>query len=182
MPNEIELKARVADLAAVREKLVSLGAASSGSAFEHNEVFDTPQGHLRGADSLLRLRRDGRNVLTYKGPRESKDSPVKNRVEIETQVSDYAAAAAIIEALGYVRVWTYEKRRETWRLGGVEVVLDTLPEIGTYIEIEGSSEDECLDALARLGVDRAAVTPRTYAELFREHIRQTGGKPGDMVF
>jgi adenylate cyclase class 2 len=43
----------------------------------------------------------------------------------------------IIRMLGYRLSIVYEKRRRTWHLGKVEIVLDELP-FGLYMEIEGT--------------------------------------------
>src|SRR5574337_1851115 len=94
---EVEVKLRVADLAALRRRLARLGArpaAASGRpgqrlpgsrrkaarARETNVLFDTPQGGLAKHGQLLRIRveqpadkrgsgtHESRAILTYKGP------------------------------------------------------------------------------------------------------------------
>ena len=50
-----------------------------------------------------------------------------------------AALEFILEALGYYPALVYEKRRETWRLGETEIVVDELP-FGLFMEIEGAEK------------------------------------------
>jgi adenylate cyclase class 2 len=182
MAKEIEAKARCADLDAARKRLTAAGAVLVQSGFERNVCFDTREGELYAADSLLRLRKYGNVVLTYKGPRADAPHAVKSRTEIEVEVDDFDGMSAILEALGFVRVWAYEKKREEWSLAGAKVCLDSLPKIGDYVEVEAASEAGVWALLDRLGIPRGDVTPKTYVEIFREF---TGGKDSrlpDMVF
>jgi len=66
-------------------------------------------------------------------------------------VSDFDETKAIMEAMGITFVTFQESRRETWKLGEVEVVLDEWPWLDPYIEIEGESEELVKEAAAQLG-------------------------------
>ena len=182
LAREIEAKVRCADPAALRRRLVELGAEPQASGLEYNVVFDTPRGELVSADRLLRLRRYGGNLLTYKGPRSEPAGAVKSRAEVEVEVSDFAAAATLLEGLGYVRAWVYEKKRETWDLDGVQVLLDTLPRIGHYVEVEAASEALVLDTFSRLGLSPGQATSLTYLEIFQEYLDEKGLDLKEMVF
>ena len=59
---------------------------------------------------MLRLRRDSSVRLTYKGPGKTIDG-VHLRKEIEFAASDFDAAQAFLEALGYQVQMIYEKYR-----------------------------------------------------------------------
>ena len=105
---------------------------------ERNLVFDTPGRELKEQGILLRLRRAGRrNSLTMKTPA-GQSSAYKVREETETIVSGFAAMKKILRGIGLRTVFTYEKYRETFRLGGVLVMLDETP-IGDFLEIEGAA-------------------------------------------
>src|SRR5687767_8735008 len=141
MAVEIEAKMSVESFDAVRAKLRELGATVAGSHFEVNTFFDTAERGLlaRGEGLRLRLNRDAATghetyVVTYKGPR--RPGPLKSREEIEFGVSPGAAAADLFERLGYQRTMSFEKRRETWELGGCKVELDEVPVLGRFIEVE----------------------------------------------
>ena len=54
--HEIEIKLRVADIAAIRRRLRALGARPSPGLHEANVLFDTPDGSLRQREMLLRIR------------------------------------------------------------------------------------------------------------------------------
>jgi adenylate cyclase class 2 len=102
-------------------------------------------------------------------------SAYKVREETETNVSDFSAAEKILRGIGFQAVFTYEKYRETFRLGRALVMLDETP-IGDFLEIEGAPAaiDE---AAARLGFSGADFITDSYHRLFL-----LSGRSGDMVF
>src|SRR5271169_633573 len=98
MRPEIEIKLALHDPRGIHRRLAELGfRRASRRSFEQNTLFDFPDGRLRNADSLLRLRLEGkRSRLTFKGPRANHDR-FKTRLEIETQVNDGPEAGRILE-------------------------------------------------------------------------------------
>lgn len=175
---ERELKFGLEELSTLREKLGSLEAERvAPSAFEDNVVFDR-EGELGSKHCLLRLRTDARGArLTYKGP-PSYDGGLKSRLEHETVVEDFDSARAILEALGYVAVRRYQKKREEWRLGSVLIALDRTP-IGDFAEFEG---DAATKVAERCGLDPAAADPRSYLQIYDDHRSSHPEAPADMVF
>jgi adenylate cyclase class 2 len=171
MPIEIEKKYRLtADrVEPLRARLREAGGEGSGAAeFEENVIYTGPG--LDPGRRVLRLRRfapgGGRALFTFK-ERDLSGSPVKRQREEETEVADAAALAAILEALGYRPALVYEKRRETWRLAGTEVVIDELP-FGLFVEIEGDEAD-ILTAEKLLGLDGDAGVHEPYPTLTLRH-------------
>ena len=153
-------------------RLAASGARESGvEEFEENTLYGG-QG-LDPRRRVLRLRRaGGRAVFTYKERDATRDA-VKRQREEETEVSDAAALAAILDALGYRPALVYEKRRTTWQLGGAEVVLDELP-FGLFAEIEGE-EQEILEAERLLGLGAAEAEHLSYPALTLRHGTERGG-------
>ncbi|MCA1629449.1 MAG: class IV adenylate cyclase [Acidobacteria bacterium] len=170
---EIEKKYRLTPDAAeqLRRRLRELGADGRGVEFEENTLY--AGANLEPGRKNLRLRRvNGRAVLTLKERQPSADA-VKLQREDETGVGDADTIDRILRALGYAPALVYEKRRETWRLDGVEVVIDELP-FGWFAEIEGE-RDAILRAEGKLGLEGATAELRTYPDLSREHgVRREG--------
>ena len=168
MPIEIEKKYRLESgrVEPLRRRLKEVGAEGQGIAeFEENVIYTGPG--LDPARRVLRLRRKGdRAVFTFK-ERELTSSAIKRQREEETEVSDAHALAAILEALGYRPALVYEKRRETWRIAGAEVVLDELP-FGLFVEIEGE-EARILEVEKLLGLGGAEAEHAPYPELTLRH-------------
>src|SRR6185436_7800425 len=122
MPVEIEAKIKVDSFASVLEKLKERSAKRIGDFFEINAIFDTEDRSLLAADKGLRVRisraADGSQhcTMTYKGPR--RHSAMKSREETEMTVSDFDAAVKMLEALRFVQVVSFEKKRQSWELEG----------------------------------------------------------------
>ena len=150
---------------AVLKRLPAVGANLEGEDFEENTLFSGDM--LEAGSSVLRLRRvQGKATLTYKKRLPGK-SPIKQQREEETAVADPEAMEAILVALGFTPALVYEKRRQTWRLGKTEIVIDVLP-FGLFMEIEGRVSD--IRAVERkLGLKGLRAENATYPQLTAKH-------------
>jgi len=136
---ETEVKFHVPDPPAMRAELLSLGARSRGRSHERNIRFENEARGLRGAGSLLRLRRDRTSTLTYKCAPAQTDPEFKQLTELEVDVSDFDTMRLILASLGFHSEQVYEKWRETFVLDRTAFCLDDLP-FGSFLEIEGPKE------------------------------------------
>lgn len=137
---EVEVKFFVGEHKPLRVTLEVAGATlKKPRVYERNVIYDTTDYRLKESDRLLRLRQDEQARLTVKAPAPAEAqafSEAKVRQELEIEVSDFATAEAILDQLGYQPKLIYEKYRETWQLGEVEIVLDEMP-YGNFAELEG---------------------------------------------
>jgi adenylate cyclase class 2 len=131
---------------------------------ERNLRFDLPDGSLRAAGRVLRLRKDHETRLTYKGPSKLKRG-VMSRREVELEVKDFEDARQLLEQLGYRAILSYEKYRATYALRKVHVMLDELP-FGNFVEIEGPDSTTIEAAALRLRLKMSAAIGASYAALF----------------
>jgi adenylate cyclase class 2 len=179
MSYEVEQKFPVADLSAVAERIMALGAKLSPPQEEVDLYFAHPSVDFAKTDEALRLRRKGaRNFITYKGPK--LDATTKTRREIELGLEPGRAAmdswAALLAALGFTPVAEVRKTRRKahvpWQGREVEASLDTVERLGTFVELELIAADAaaiepakaCLASLAEfLGL--SATERRSYLEL-----------------
>jgi adenylate cyclase class 2 len=162
---EQEAKFYLGDRLAFEERLRKLGAQlRTARTFEANLRFDTPDGALTQSYKVLRLRKDEKIRLTYKGPAEV-GREVSVRPEIEFEVSSFDNARAFLEALGYQVSVRYDKYRTTYDLDSLEVVIDELP-FGDFAEIEGPGTDAIQGAAAALGLNWEARCVDSYLGLF----------------
>jgi adenylate cyclase class 2 len=167
MPIEIEKKYRLTSKQReeVRARLPEIGAKREGEEFEVNTLYTGEAIEL--GQAVLRLRRiDDRALLTYK-ERVGTRTDIKEQLEMETGVENPDALEFILEALGYYPALVYEKRRETWRLGATEIVVDELP-FGLFMEIEGE-EQSIRDIENRLAIKRLTAEESTYPRLTMKH-------------
>lgn len=135
---EVEVKFLVADLPALRQRILSLNIPLHiPRTFEQNLRWDNSWDGLLRKGQLLRLRQDSRIRLTFKGTAHSSSSnQLKVREEVEIELDNFEKMATILERIGFTPRQRYEKYRETFRANGVEIVLDELP-FGNFVELEG---------------------------------------------
>lgn len=162
---EVEQKYPVADLARVRDQLSALGCVFQTPIEQADLYFAHPSRDFAQTDEALRLRRSGKNVcITYKGPK--LDPTTKTRREIELPIwgeHGYDQYRELLEVLGFGAVMEVRKRRVPgtipWEGAAVEVALDDVAGLGTFVELEIlapaaelDQAKQCLASLAaRLG-------------------------------
>lgn len=178
MTYEVELKYRVDDLAAFTARVDQLGVAWGEPVEQVDHYFNHPAKDFVQTDEALRLRRVGeRNRITYKGPK--LDAATKTRREIELPLADgtdsEADWTAMLEALGFRPVAKVTKTRRaaaiSWQNQEVELCLDEVQDVGTYVELELVADEQSLDAAracvqslaAELGLSESER--RSYLEL-----------------
>ena len=192
--HEIEVKLRIADRRALLARLDELGAIYEGRVHEMNTLYDTRERSLMRKGQLLRIRIERRAdrpgpkpfqtsrhlesaLLTFKGPvRRPNSRPARSdkkykiREEREVRAADGNQLAVILEALGLLPSFRYEKYRSTYRLLDVEDValeLDETP-VGDFLEAEGARES--IDrATGLLGYGPSDYVTKSYWDLFQEH-------------
>jgi adenylate cyclase, class 2 len=172
MPIEIEKKFRLTKTQREQmlKRLPEIGARLRAEEFEENTLYGGVG--LEMSRSVLRLRRVGKGaILTYK-ERLPKASSIKHQREDETRVDDPEAMDAILDALGFTPALVYEKRRQRWRLGKAEIVIDDLP-FGLFMEIEASESD--IKAIeSKLGIKGLKAEHSTYPQLTLKHGKRYG--------
>ncbi|WP_322806058.1 class IV adenylate cyclase [Thermanaerothrix sp.] len=162
---EIEVKFYIRFPQRLRQRLLALGAVEvRPRGYELNLRFDYPDRRLTREHRVLRLRRDVKALLTYKGPAQP-DLPVSARREIEVEVADFDITRHLLEALGLEVSVIYEKWRTTYRLGEVEVVIDEMP-YGVFCEIEGPDASAIEVAAQQLGLNWDTRVRQSYLALF----------------
>ncbi len=172
MPVEIEKKYRLTkkQREAVLQRLPEIGAKQRGEEFEENTLYGGEK--LDPGRAVLRLRRvESGATLTYK-ERFPTSSSIKHQREDETRVEDPEAVDAILDALGFSPALVYEKRRQTWRMGKTEIVIDELP-FGLFMEIEGS-ESEIRNIESKLAIKGLKGVRATYPQLTLKHGKRFG--------
>lgn len=181
---EIEVKFRVASIATLEQQLARLGfRIQTPRTFEHNILYDTPEHSLRASRSILRVRRYGdRWVLTHKclPPNHDPAERLKHRQETETAVEDGIALRTMLERLGYIEAFAYEKYRTEFEDGTGHCVIDETP-IGTFAELEGP--EAWIDAHAQaLGLAPTELLTLSYGRLFEAWREQTGSTAEQLTF
>ncbi len=150
MKTEIEAKFLNVNFDEVRERLLAAGAVCEQPMRLMRRVIIEPA-FIKdaGRNAFIRIRDEGDKVtITFK---EFLDLSLTGASEREVTVSDFDEAVEIFKAGGLDYRSYQESKRETWKLGDVEVVLDEWPWINPYIEIEGPSEKHVEETAEQLG-------------------------------
>jgi len=169
MWEEVEVKYRVDDFAAVRKALRRQGGEYVSTVEQTDAYFDMPGGLLRRRDCGLRIRRtrrlrsaagvrvDTRPLLTAKGPgRPSRRAKIRR--EVQTRLADPEPVLEILRAVGLGETVTVRKKRTTYRLGECLVELDELPDAGRFVEVEAPDEPTLHTACKSLGLTGEPIT------------------------
>ncbi len=185
MTFEVEQKFPVADVAAVERRLLDLGAEFDETIRQADRYFNHPCRDFAQTDEALRIRQVGpRNYITFKGPKI--DTTTKTRREIELRLGEGEAEAEawqqLLLALGFSPVACVRKLRRkcvlSWQGAEVEIALDDVDEVGQFVELELTADDETLNAARERIVSLAShlglVHPerRSYLELLLSRAKQ----------
>jgi adenylate cyclase, class 2 len=155
-----------------------------------DQVYDFPDRTLKQSGRLLRVRSetagsedgasdDGPAILTYKGPVLAAGLH-KSREELETSAANAGTLEKILDRLGFVPSFRYEKYRTTLQGAGEPGLLE-LDEtaIGIFLELEGPAHWIDRTAL-QLGFTPADYVIASYASLYRDFLKSNPGPP-DML-
>lgn len=154
--------------------------------FEDNWLLDLADQSLFRQGAALRVRSvNGKGTVTYKGVvKETHESLLKVREEIETAVDEPQRLIELFERLGYRRSFRYQKYRTNYCAARdgceLKVVLDETP-MGSFIEIEGD-ETSVLNALDAAGFSANEIIRESYPELQASRCRARGVPLEDLVF
>ena len=187
MPVEVEAKMAVPNVQPVRATLKRLNATGGGLTLETNIFFDTDDTSLQKSGSGLRLRtnRDaasGRetHVITHKGPLLA--GAVKSREETELTVESAADAAALLAQLGFKKTLTFQKRRESWKLGSCKIELDEVPHLGSFVGVEGPDEPTVVKVREQLGLGDRPIIKTSYIGMLVRHLAERGETANEVNF
>ncbi|MEZ6071773.1 MAG: class IV adenylate cyclase [Pirellulales bacterium] len=181
MQFEVEQKFLVADTAKLIEHVTQAGGQFAAPIEQVDCYYAHPVRDFGRTDEAVRVRSVGeQNCVTYKGPKI--DAATKTRREIEVGIASGRDAAQqfgeFLEAVGFRPVAEVRKQRSCARIDcdGVEIelALDEVVGVGTYVELEAMADESQLDerrgAIKALA-DRLSLTQserRSYLELLLE--------------
>lgn len=179
MALEIEAKVKVQTHEVIRQRLQAAGAHRMRRVLETNMLFDDESKRLRRSGQGLRVRNvqvlEGEPLsatMTFKGPIQQAD--LKVRTEHEITIDPANGACAILEKLGLVPFLTFEKNRETWKLGNCTVELDEVPKIGLFVEIEGPDAAAVRGTVARLELSDQPLITHSYVHMLLSFCKAAG--------
>jgi adenylate cyclase class 2 len=155
---EVEQKFPVDDLGAIERRLTEMAVEISAPKPEADLYFAHPARDFAQTDEALRLRRKGRDfMITYKGPKIDATTKTRRELELPLPSGDHTLAqwTELLEALGFRPVAEVRKSRRKalvpWEGRRIEVSLDNVEQVGTFVELELVSEADGMEA-AKAGI------------------------------
>ena len=136
----IEIKARTTHTAEIRALLLEEGAEFKGTDHQTDTYFNSPRGRLK-----LRQGNIENNLIYYE--RENAAGPKSSHFDLVPVADGEALKKLLTQSMG-VKV-VVQKEREIYFIENVKFHLDTLRQLGNFVEIEASNRHHPL-SLERL--------------------------------
>jgi len=128
MSANLEIKAPVSDPAAFRDKARELATETVGIDDQVDTYFRVPTGRLKLRESSL----EGGLLVPYLRPDD--DGPRRADYQLLPASDPAGLKALLTEMLGVHRI--VKKRREIWLCENVRIHLDSVEELGDFMELE----------------------------------------------
>jgi adenylate cyclase class 2 len=168
---EIEGKFQVTSHQDIQRRLRTLNIPPTDAEVQRDEYYASPFRDFGSTDEALRIRYGTEETtLTYKGPKLASRG-MKAREEVNVRVGSGKDLETILQRLGFTPAFTVEKQRERYVWAGVEISLDEVKGLGTFVEIEvqesgDDPEERIEDVKKKLGIEGEHI-PLSYLELLR---------------
>lgn len=174
--NELEIKIRISSeehFQKVHDSCNALFGPPLSHMRQLDEYYDTPDGQLKKQDLVIRIRsNDGKKTIALKSPRVELPSGMTNRIELEFLSAEGENVHEQLLSQGLNPNEASEKERWTFIYHDCEIVLDKLPFIGAFVEIEGPSEDAIHKIVHLLDLSSCQVVRKNYGELMMDKFRE----------
>lgn len=166
MQIEYEATFQDVDKDELKQKLKSNGAELVREEFlQKRVVFDLPKGHeINGG--WVRLRDEGDKItMTLKI---IDGNGIEGQKETLLEVDSFEKGLEFLSLLGCKRRSYQENKREVWKLGVTEIMLDEWPFLEPLAEIEGLSEDAVKEIAEKLGFDYSEARFCSISDIYSE--------------
>lgn len=178
---EVEIKVKVKNRVKLEQLLCELGFTKGALIREEDLYFDTVEDFIRKNDHALRLRSsenmisgENHHFITYKGPK--LDQISMTRKELETKIGDAKVMKELLNALGYVKMYSVIKTRQYFTLEEMNACIDSVNDLGEFLELEMVvSEEERACALAhivefleKIGYDKEEIIRTSYLSMLQK--------------
>jgi adenylate cyclase class 2 len=166
MKKEIEVKAKVKDFKSIKAQLEKLGSVWSAPIVQNDEIFMIKGlgfDNIQLGDAALRIRKaKGKVYFTLKKTQTNH----LDKIEKEVEISDAETMREALIHMDYHSVAKVDKTRVKTNYNDMEICLDEVEGLGSFIEAEKITGDDAA---------------KTQAELFA-FLETLGVKKEDQVF
>jgi len=164
----IEIKARCTNHEIIRKILISGNAEFKGTDHQIDSYFEVNSGRLKLREGNIE------NALIHYN-REDKDEPKESDVLLYKTTKNSLLKELLTKALG--KLITIDKEREIYFIDNVKFHLDTVKDLGEFIEIEAIGNDDhdksallqqCKFYLNLFGISKSDLIPVSYSDMMLE--------------
>lgn len=185
---EIEIKLPLINPQEVREFLNTHAKLVSENIYQKDSYYVPPHRDFLAEKypfEWLRLRQSSKDTsINYKHFHPENVEKTDYCDELETKVGDSAVMENMLKSLDFKEVIVVEKSRTTWLFEDVEIVVDEVSNLGSYIELEATKHFEnpldgrpyLFDVLKRLNAQVGEEDLRGYPFRILEKKGYTFGK------
>jgi len=162
----IEIKAKSSNQDTIRNILLAKGADAKGTDHQIDTYFKVPIGRLK-----LREGNIENNLIHY--TREDKEGPKQSNIILHKFDPKTELKQILTKSLGILTV--VDKQREIYFIDNVKFHLDTVQELGTFVEIEARSQntsltkqellEQCNYYLDLFKIPKEDLVSRSYSDL-----------------
>jgi adenylate cyclase class IV len=186
IPTEFEAKFYPVNKEEYRQRLLSLGAQLLFPERKMRRIVADVKNNPQLKNGYVRVRDEGNLVRLSIKQMAQETGKMSDQKEIDVVVSDYDKTVRIVEELGIKFNRYQENLRETWEYKGVEITIDSWPELEPYSEVEAHSEEEVKTIALELGLnwDKRIITPipEVYAKVFHLDIEKVLTMVNNLTF
>lgn len=166
----IEIKARTTRASAIRDFLVNAGAELRGTDMQTDTYFEVPNGRLKLREGNIE------NNLIFYDREESAAGPKQSRVELMTISSGSPIKSILTKSIGIKAV--VKKQREIWYIRNIKFHIDTVEQLGNFVEIEASNQfddisgeelrRQCEEFMKAFQITEEDLIDRSYSDMISE--------------
>lgn len=168
MKPEIEAKFINVNVDDIRQRLKAAGAELEQPMRLMRRVNIEEEAH-REAGAWIRVRDEGnKTTLTWKQGMNSAGA-IDRIHELEVDVSNFDDTVKILELAGWAPKTYQESKRETWKLGEAEIVIDEWPWLEPMIEIEAADEATVQSVAKQLALDWSKAEFGNIDDVYMKH-------------
>ena len=173
MPSNIEIKAAVNDLNAIRAIAERLSNKPCLTLQQKDIFFNSPSGRLK----LRVLNDDAGQLIYYERP--DCTGPSKSNYNIYNTSEPLQIRKLLTESLGEIII--VEKNRQVYLIGQTRIHLDEVTNLGTFIELEvvlcsGQEQIDgqkiAIELMNELGIKEDDLISCSYADLLTNQVEQ----------
>ncbi len=138
---EIEIRAKIKNIKNVEQCILGLGTKLVKQKRQIDKYFGEINLFKKlGYSFLMRVRNeDNKKFLTYKGAKLKKDGVWE---EYEFDIDNEIMAEAMLKAMGLEKVIEVNKNRIEYKLDDLTICLDTIEDLGCFVEIESQDDND----------------------------------------